>query len=174
MSKVKRRQKVTSWEDMKPIFNESRVEILDLCKSQARSIKDLSELLNLNPGSVHNHIKKLEASGYLEVVETRIVNGIVEKKYLRTAIYYDFIPLQGKENKIKANYISSALKRESLKIMTDDPEASSRKIKVKLSKKNYKVVIKKLNELLDFIVDADEDAGVSTGFVFCLGKKGGD
>lgn len=75
-------------EQIKAISNPYRMDIL---KSFARnlkqpwSVKMIADELGETPSKLHYHIKELEKNGILEIVDTREINGIIEKYYLPTA-----------------------------------------------------------------------------------------
>ena len=58
--------------------------ILNLVSVNEMSISDISKSLNMNPGSVHYHLKELEKHGLVKQVREEIKGGIV-KKYYRSA-----------------------------------------------------------------------------------------
>jgi DNA-binding transcriptional ArsR family regulator len=71
-------------EDIKMIFSEKHGLILNLIKDKAMSISDLARSVNMNPGSVHYHLKGLEKHGLVMLVREEVKGGVV-KKYYRAA-----------------------------------------------------------------------------------------
>ncbi|MDD0853638.1 winged helix-turn-helix domain-containing protein [Halobacteriovorax sp. GB3] len=173
MKKYKLKEKliVKNWADMKLMFNDTRQEIIDLCSVEPKSIKELSDHLELNPGSVHNHIKKLFNAGYLQVCETRIINGIEEKKYLRSAKFFSFAELKDEENIIRNKFIAKELGKEVFEILERDNKTSAVINKVQLSDKNHKIAQDKLQDLISFLNENNGSGEIRSSFVACFGKR---
>lgn len=70
-----------SLEQRKLLASAVRVKILQAVRETPRTVKQLSDFLGETPGNVHYHIQRLVEGKLLELVETRIVNGIAEKYY---------------------------------------------------------------------------------------------
>ena len=51
----------------------TKKRILDLIKYRPRSLSELSHILGMNSGSVHQHLKELEANGEIKVLGYRLV-----------------------------------------------------------------------------------------------------
>jgi len=68
------------------------------------TLTQLGEELNEHPAQVRYHLKKLEAVNLIELVETRVVGGYVEKYYQAKAhafMLQDMIlPISRKPNRI--------------------------------------------------------------------------
>ena len=60
-------------------------EILKLVASQELSISDIARALEVNPGSVHYHLKELEKHGLVKKVREEIMGGVVRKFYRQVA-----------------------------------------------------------------------------------------
>ena len=71
-------------QDIRLIFNEKHNAILKMVMADELSISDISRMLNLNPGSVHYHLKELERHGLVKQVREEIKGGVI-KKYYRSA-----------------------------------------------------------------------------------------
>ncbi len=71
-------------EDLRLIFSEKHNRILKLIMENELSISDIARALNVNPGSVHYHLKELEKHGLVRQVREEVKGGIV-KKYYRSA-----------------------------------------------------------------------------------------
>jgi DNA-binding transcriptional ArsR family regulator len=71
-------------EDIKLIFSEKHNRMLKLVMDKEMSISDIAKKLDVNPGSVHYHLKELEKHGLVKQVREEIKGGVV-KKYYRTA-----------------------------------------------------------------------------------------
>lgn len=75
---------VDKLQDIKLICSEKHNKILKLVIDREMSISDIARVLNMNPGSVHYHLKDLERHGLVKQVRQEIMGGIV-KKYYRSA-----------------------------------------------------------------------------------------
>jgi len=72
---------------IKLVLNETRAQILfQFLTKRAMTVKQLSEALDKNPGSILHHINKLKEAGLVELVKSRVApTGIVEKYYRAVA-----------------------------------------------------------------------------------------
>ena len=68
-------------EELKVVADPLRLRLLALLRQAPHTVKELAELLDLPPTRLYYHINQLEAPGLIRVVETRLVSGIVEKRY---------------------------------------------------------------------------------------------
>ena len=170
MKAIKKTLLIKHWPDMKVIFNDHRETIGELCTSVPHSIQDLSRELGLNPGSVHNHVKKLHAAGYITIAETREINGIVEKKYSRAAQFFKFAELTGKEQEQRNKFIAAALQRKTLNILGADKQALVRNSSFQLNAEDYQAAKEKLEGLFDFLKDRNGSGDISGAFLFSFGK----
>jgi DNA-binding transcriptional ArsR family regulator len=75
---------VDKLQDIKILCSEKHNKILKLVVDREMSISDIARALNMNPGSVHYHLKDLEKHGLVKQVRQEIKGGIV-KKYYRSA-----------------------------------------------------------------------------------------
>jgi DNA-binding MarR family transcriptional regulator len=71
-------------EAIRLIFSEKHNKILKKLAEQELSISDIARSMEINPGSVHYHLKELEKQGLVRQVRQEIKGGIV-KKYYRSA-----------------------------------------------------------------------------------------
>lgn len=81
---------VTDIETLKVISDPLRIQILDTIRlandhGEFRTVKQLSEILDLPTSKLYYHISMLEKFGLIQVGETQMVSGIVEKHYQVTA-----------------------------------------------------------------------------------------
>ncbi|MGD2044338.1 MAG: winged helix-turn-helix domain-containing protein [Acidimicrobiia bacterium] len=72
----------------KALFEETRLQIVDLLMERAATIKDLSIALDKPKGTVGHHVSALEDAGLIRVVRTKMVRAIEAKYYGRTARTY--------------------------------------------------------------------------------------
>ncbi|EYE87886.1 hypothetical protein Q428_10925 [Fervidicella metallireducens AeB] len=73
-------------EQMKIISDQNKINILNCFElDKPLSINEVAEKLGISYSKVNYQIKTLEKVGLLEVVDTKIKSGIIEKYYLPTA-----------------------------------------------------------------------------------------
>lgn len=77
--------RITSPAQMKAINNPLRLEMLELIIEEARTVKQIAELLGKPPTKLYYHMNALETAGFVIVVETRVKSGIIEKYYRTVA-----------------------------------------------------------------------------------------
>jgi DNA-binding transcriptional ArsR family regulator len=67
-------------ETLKVIADSLRLQILKQLKQPA-TVKQVGEALDLAPSNLYYHFSQLEKHKFIQVVDTRLVSGIVEKHY---------------------------------------------------------------------------------------------
>lgn len=72
----------------KALFDETRLQIVDLLLERAATIKDLAGTLDKPKGTIGHHVSALENAGLIRVVHTEMVRAIEAKYYGRTARTY--------------------------------------------------------------------------------------
>jgi len=77
-----------NWEQQKVISNPLRSKIIALLYEKPMTPKELSDVLEKNPGTVYYHIQQLVKHDILEIESERTEKGIVEKLYRSKAIYF--------------------------------------------------------------------------------------
>lgn len=77
---------------LKKLTHPQRVDILHTLQTP-KTVKEIAAEIDADPTKLYYHIRQMEQIKAIQVVETNIVSGIVEKKYLITAHSY-----QVKEN----------------------------------------------------------------------------
>jgi putative molybdopterin biosynthesis protein len=70
-----------SFEQIKILADPKRLAILQHLMAGPASLTMLGKLIGEHPAWVRHHLKQLEAAGLVELVETRIQSGVVEKFY---------------------------------------------------------------------------------------------
>ena len=75
-------------EQYKALFEETRLQIVDLLMERAATIKDLSTALDRPKGTIGHHVSVLKEAGLIHVVRTKRVRAIEAKYYGRTARTY--------------------------------------------------------------------------------------
>jgi putative molybdopterin biosynthesis protein len=74
-------QPLQSFEQLKLLADPRRLRILRLLMSGPASLTMLGKALGVHPAWVRHHLKLLEAANLVELVETRVQSGVVEKFY---------------------------------------------------------------------------------------------
>lgn len=72
---------------LKVIAHSTRLDILQSLK-YPKTVKEIAKLLQLPATKLYYHVNMMEKHGLIQVVETNIVSGIVEKKYQVVARNY--------------------------------------------------------------------------------------
>ena len=74
-------QTLRSFEQLKLLADPRRRAILQLLMSGPASLTMLGKVIGEHPAWVRHHLKQLEAANLVELVETRVQSGVVEKFY---------------------------------------------------------------------------------------------
>lgn len=94
---------------LKALFSKWRSEILRFLTVQEYTVKQLSEMLGINPGTVYHHVKELQKAGL--VVETRTVQekNIVSRYYRAVAREFrvDFSIITSEDDKDVTQWVRS-------------------------------------------------------------------
>ncbi len=77
-----------STEQYRALFEETRMQIVDLLLERAATIKELADTLGIPKGTIGHHVAVLEDAGLIRVVRTKKVRAIEAKYYGRTARTY--------------------------------------------------------------------------------------
>lgn len=78
---------VDDLEVLKVIAHGTRLDILQSLR-RPKTVKEIAKRLNLPATKLYYHVNLMEKHGLIQVVETNIVSGILEKKYQVTARNY--------------------------------------------------------------------------------------
>lgn len=78
---------ITDPETLKVIADPLRLQILKSFKSP-RTVKDVADILDMAQTKLYYHVNLLEKHGLIEVLETNVVSGIIEKMYRVSAARY--------------------------------------------------------------------------------------
>src|SRR5947209_4224116 len=76
---------ISDLETVKVMSDPRRIQILQLLRTQPHSVKELSSALDIPPKKLYYHVNLMEKHGLIRVVGTRLVSGIVERRYRATA-----------------------------------------------------------------------------------------
>ena len=70
---------------VKALSDPLRVSIITVLGTKKKNTQQVADILGVNRTRIHYHLNILEEMGFIEVVDTDIINGIVQKYYLPTA-----------------------------------------------------------------------------------------
>jgi DNA-binding transcriptional ArsR family regulator len=77
---------ITDLETLKVIADPLRLQILKTL--HPKTVKDIAIEIDKHPTKLYYHVNQLEKHGFIQVVATNIVSGIIEKQYQATARNY--------------------------------------------------------------------------------------
>lgn len=83
----------------KALANPIRLRILEELSGEGRTVKQLAKVLGTQPTKLYYHVKLLEKHDFIRVTSTRLVSGIIERRYQATASSFtvDHLSLSAKE-----------------------------------------------------------------------------
>ncbi len=169
---------VTDLETLRLLADPLRLSILGAFPSGSRrrsmSVKEIAEKLDEGQTKLYRHVKKLEEAGLLQVAETRVVSGIIERRYLpaqkRLLIESDLLTQQPEPDEY-ANTMAALLDatrdrlrteiragRVVIKKPDEGPDSSLQigSVKVNMTLERYAKLRAAVTELLDNIGPSDE------------------
>ena len=79
---------ITTLEALKVFSDPLRQQIIEALLDGAKTVKQIASELELAPTKLYYHVNLLEEHGLIQVTETRIVSGIIEKHYTAAAHEY--------------------------------------------------------------------------------------
>jgi transposase-like protein len=79
---------ISSLEALKVFSDPLRQQIIEALLDGAKTVKQVASELELAPTKLYYHVNLLEEHGLIQVTETRIVSGIIEKHYVAAAKEY--------------------------------------------------------------------------------------
>lgn len=119
--KIAEEIRITDLETLKVISAPLRVQILERISlasdaGQLTTVKQLSEHLDIPPTKLYYHINLLEKHGLIQIAETKVVSGIIEK-YYQIAAKHIRVDLDISKNAIIDRNEGMTLTLSSLKTM---------------------------------------------------------
>ena len=72
---------ITDIETLKAVSTPFRQSLMRLMAEKPRTVKEMARELDMPPSRLYYHVNQLEKHGIIRVVETRLVSGILEKRY---------------------------------------------------------------------------------------------
>lgn len=79
---------ITTLEALKVFSDPLRQQIIEALLDGPKTVKQVASELELAPTKLYYHVNLLEEHGLIQVTETRIVSGIIEKHYVAAAKEY--------------------------------------------------------------------------------------
>lgn len=169
---------VTDLDTLRLLADPLRLSILGAFSSGSRrrsmSVKEIAEKLDEGQTKLYRHVKKLEEAGLLQVAETRVVSGIIEKRYLpaqkRLLIESDLLTQQPEPDEYADTMVAlmdaarDRLRTEIragrvvIKKPDEGPDTSLQigSVKVNMTVERYAKLRAAVTELLDNIGPSDE------------------
>lgn len=156
------------------LFRLRMVEIMAEDPARAWTAKELAESLGVKQTALYHHLRLLEEHGFIRIAETRLVSGIVERRYQAAAhsFHVDHALLTGGGTQgavagaIDAMFtkaraeIVEAIMAGAITPVEGDPKRKSMGLwatNARLSPKSVKRVMRLVRQLAE--VDSDPDAG---------------
>ncbi|WP_025272483.1 ArsR/SmtB family transcription factor [Haloglycomyces albus] len=141
-------------EQIKAVASEVRVRILQMCRRNSLTNKEIAVRLGLNPGTVLYHVRKLVETGFLEESEPRVGNrGAREVPYRATGLSWqlDFSPSV-------APGVSRAMRQAFIAQSEDVEEMTSfSTFTAKLTEEQMQGLLGRVQEVFDEYVNLEDD-----------------
>ncbi len=80
-------------ETLKVTADPLRLRIIEILRRTPATVKDIAAIMEKSPKSLYYHVNLLERHKLIRVVDTRLVSGIVEKRYIAAAYLFVFSDL---------------------------------------------------------------------------------
>lgn len=74
-------RRIQNFDQLKILADTRRLTILRLLMAEAMTLSQIGQVIGEHPAHVRHHLKQLERAGLVEMVDTRVVRGFVEKYY---------------------------------------------------------------------------------------------
>jgi DNA-binding transcriptional ArsR family regulator len=104
-------------ETLKVLTDPLRLQIIEVLAPEPQTVNQIANQLGLSGSRLYYHFHMLEASGLIRVVETRMVNNIMEKIYWITADTFDV-------DKDLLNFTSDAGQENLTRVVTASLDAT--------------------------------------------------
>ncbi|MBK8900817.1 MAG: helix-turn-helix domain-containing protein [Anaerolineaceae bacterium] len=156
---------------LKVIAHSTRLDILQSLK-HAKTVKEIAKLLKLPATKLYYHVNLMEKHGLIQVVETNVVSGIVEKKYQVVASNYridnQLLTEQSAVSENMTRMVSAMLDvtrseiQRTMEVTQQNPFDASRGIlwraTLRLTAEQYEAYYGRLQSLLDEIAALSPDS----------------
>jgi putative molybdopterin biosynthesis protein len=83
-------QKIDKFEQIKVLSDARRLAVLKYLMAGPETLSSLGKKIKMHPAQVRHHLKLLESVGLVELVDTRVTRGFVEKYYRAKARAFAF------------------------------------------------------------------------------------
>jgi DNA-binding transcriptional ArsR family regulator len=104
-----------SAEQFRALFEDTRLQIVDLLLERAATVTELGATLDKPKGTVAHHMAVLEDAGLVQVVRTKKVRAMVARYYGRTARTYLLTPRIDADLEVSPDYFLSSAATEYAK-----------------------------------------------------------
>lgn len=83
---------ISDLDTLKVISDPFRLEILNLLTHSGLTAREISAHMDVSQNKLYYHLNLMEKHGLIQVVDTRVVQGIIEKTYQATALDFTLSP----------------------------------------------------------------------------------
>lgn len=156
---------ITALEQVKLLADPFRLRILELFKGgESLTTKQVADILEEKPTKLYHHVEQLEKSGLINLVETRLNRGIVEKYYQAAAKTFVIDPqlFAGKESEDARNILATMFSnvietarlqiRQSLAAGLISPDEERQPVLVHLPIRGNAEQIEKIAQMLEICI----------------------
>ena len=168
---------INDFETLKVLSDPLRIQILEQLAHKPQTVNQVAEGLGLASSRLYYHFKMLESQSLIKVVESRLVNNMIERDYWLVAeeirIDKDLLNFSSEEEQenivkvIRSSWeatledIMRTLKTRPLQIADGQPDNPQEMVMLKLqshfSPKSYKAFIDQFNHLMEEFNHPEED-----------------
>ena len=85
-------------EPLKVTADPLRMRLIEILRRAPATVKELAAILEVSPKSLYYHVNLLQRHGLIRVVDTRLVSGILEKRYQAAAYLFVFRDLNNQSD----------------------------------------------------------------------------
>jgi DNA-binding transcriptional ArsR family regulator len=96
--KPRSRLEIHGLDALKMIADPLRLRLVEALRQSPATVKELAARMAVPPKSLYYHVGLLEQHGLVEVVDSRLVSGILEKTYQATAYLFVYTDLQASKD----------------------------------------------------------------------------
>jgi transposase-like protein len=85
-------QRIDQLDTLKVFSDTLRQQIIEAITEEPKTVKQIASMLDLVPTKLYYHVNLLEQHQLIRVVDTRVVSGIIEKRFRASARQYTIAP----------------------------------------------------------------------------------
>ena len=104
---------ISDLDTLKAVSTPFRQKLMQLMAEEVRTVKEMARELDMPPSRLYYHVNQLEKHGVIRVVDTRLVSGIVEKRYQLAARNFRvdrrLLAAGGKQDQVLETLLESTL-----------------------------------------------------------------